>query len=217
MKATEMLNKIKEVLGIELSAEKVELAKEKLDNGTVIEADKFEQGSEVFIVNEGEKIPLPVGDYLLENGDGLSVKEEGIIAEIGKAEESDEKEDEKPAEEDELNYVTKEELAKAIEEIKAYIVEQKSEDLNEEVKEEQQEELKEEVKEDQKEEVKEELSEDKKELSVVEEEKVEDVELKAEVVEPITHNPEAKNEVNVNLNNRPLTRLEKLREMIYNN
>jgi hypothetical protein len=31
----------------------------KLDNGTVLEADSFEAGNEVFIVNEEERIAFP--------------------------------------------------------------------------------------------------------------------------------------------------------------
>jgi len=67
MKATDMLNKVKELIGVELS-EEVKLAQATLENGTVIESEDFAAGSEVFIVTEDEKVALPVGEYTLEDG-----------------------------------------------------------------------------------------------------------------------------------------------------
>jgi hypothetical protein len=52
MKAIDMLNQIKETLGIELSDQKVELATMTLENGTQIEAESFESGQQVFIVRD---------------------------------------------------------------------------------------------------------------------------------------------------------------------
>ena len=50
MKAQEILNKIKEVVGIELSEEvSVKLEEMTLENGTVLVAEKFESGEAVFI------------------------------------------------------------------------------------------------------------------------------------------------------------------------
>jgi hypothetical protein len=77
----------------------VELAAMKLeDKVTVIEAEVFEAGQPVFVVSAeegGEKITekLPVNEegYVLEDGQILVVKEEGVIFSIG----------EKPAEEEE--------------------------------------------------------------------------------------------------------------------
>ena len=69
----------------------VKLAQMALENGTIIEAEVFEAGASVFIVNEEDRIALPVGEYKLEDGMILIVAEEGIIAEI--------KEVEAPAEE----------------------------------------------------------------------------------------------------------------------
>jgi hypothetical protein len=58
------------------------------DNITIIEAESFESGMEVVVVTEDEqKIPLPVGDYNLEDGRVLVVAEEGIIAEVKEKEE----------------------------------------------------------------------------------------------------------------------------------
>ena len=172
MKATEMLNKIKTFLGEEATdivndveaQEKVELATAKLDNGTVLEAEAFEAGNEIFIVTEDEKVALPVGDYTLEDGKMLVVSEEGIIAEI-----KDLDEEEAPAEEEveaeDLGYVTKEELAEAVSEIKAMIEDMKKEEMSEETEVELSEELPKEVKE----------------------------ELSEPAAEPIAHNPEQKN------------------------
>jgi len=163
MKATDMLNKVKELVGVEASKE-VKLAQATLENGAVIESEDFAVGSEVFIVTDDEKVALPVGDYTLEDGEQLKVEEEGIIAAIGKPEEPTEEPTEEEAseelEEEEMAYATKEELAEVksmIEEIKAMI--EKKDEMSEVEK------------------------DDKEELSQEVEEKVE--------LEKVTHNPEA--------------------------
>ena len=51
----------------------------------------------------------------------------------------------------------------------------------------------------------------------VEAEKDEDLELTAQAVEPIAHNPEAKSEANNNIGHNVSSNLSALREMIYNN
>ena len=72
-----VINQIKQLLGMEVKLEQMMLA----DGVTILEADAFEAGMEVFIVTEDEqKIPLPVGEYEMENGFMLVVEEEGIIA-----------------------------------------------------------------------------------------------------------------------------------------
>ena len=91
MKSNEMLNQIKTLLNIEVKLEEM-----KLENGTVITSDSFEDGKEVFIITDDEskeKVALPVGEYILEDGRLLVVSEEGIIAEIKEVS------DEVPAEE----------------------------------------------------------------------------------------------------------------------
>ena len=95
MKATEILEKITDVL--QLSATEVSLESMKLENGTVIEAEAFEAGKEVFIVTEDERVALPVGEYELEEGGVLVVSEEGVIGEMKAKEEQPE--EEQPAEE----------------------------------------------------------------------------------------------------------------------
>jgi hypothetical protein len=78
-----ILSRISALLGME----KVELASMKLMDGvTVLEADAFEPGMEVFIVTQDEqRIALPVGEYELEDGKYLVITQEGIIAEIKEA------------------------------------------------------------------------------------------------------------------------------------
>ena len=128
MKATETLNKIANLLNVDLSAqEEVKLEQMKLENGTVIEAEAFEAGESVFIVTEDERVALPIGDYELENGMTLIVAEEGVIAEIreGGEEEPVAEEEVEAAEEEqeEMAYATKEELGAAIDELKGMIEE----------------------------------------------------------------------------------------------
>ena len=136
MKSNNVIEKIKDVLNLN---EEVKLEQAKLDNGTVIEADSFESGVEVFIVTEDEKVALPVGEYALEDGKILVVAEEGLIAEIKDAEEEVEETEVEEveveaAEEEEMGYATKEELAEVkdmIEEIKAML--EPKEDLSEDL------------------------------------------------------------------------------------
>ena len=78
-----VLTQIKQLLGMEVKLEQMKLA----DGMTVIEADSFEPEMAVVIVTEDDqKIPLPVGEYELEDGRILVVAVEGIIAEIKEAE-----------------------------------------------------------------------------------------------------------------------------------
>ena len=171
MEAKTMLNSIKQVLGIE-----VKLEQQTLENGTIIEAEIFEVGQEVFIITDDEKVAVPAGEYQLEDGRILVVNESGEIAEIGAKEE--EEVEAKDEEKQEMGYATKEELAEVkemIEEIKAML----------------------EPKEEMSEEPKEELSKEVEQVEVVAEEVVEEVveqvkeELSQPAVEPLTHNPEA--------------------------
>jgi formate dehydrogenase assembly factor FdhD len=52
------------------------------DGVTVLEAETFEAEQSIFIVNGEERVPVPVGEYELEDGMILSVAVEGIISEI---------------------------------------------------------------------------------------------------------------------------------------
>lgn len=173
MKANEILDKIKNIVGVELSEDKIELAEVTLKNGTILVAEEFAQGNSVFIKSEDGEIALPVGEYELEDGKVLFVTEEGVIDNIGeKAEESEELSEEEVTEETELQeeekedmkYVTKEEFALAMDELKSMIEKLGYKDKEEEK-----------MSEEPKEEIKQELS--------------------AETAEPIKHNPEAETDV----------------------
>jgi len=75
-----VITEIKKLLGMEIKLEQMTL-----DNGTVIEAEIFEAGQAVFIVNGEDRVALPVGEYILDNGMILVVAVEGEIAEIKEA------------------------------------------------------------------------------------------------------------------------------------
>ena len=170
-----MLNQIKTLLNIEVKLEEM-----KLENGTVVSAESFKKGSEIFIVTDDEKVAMPVGEYILEDGKLLVVEEEGMIAdmrevsdEVPAKEEKDGKEITEDLEEekeekmmDEENYVTKDtfkEMEDKIQNLEDAIADLKDDKVEaEEVVEEKEVEMTEEVKE--------ELSE----------------------VKPIKHNPETK-------------------------
>ncbi|CAB4136638.1 hypothetical protein UFOVP309_47 [uncultured Caudovirales phage] len=162
-----VVNQIKELLGME-----VKLAQMKLQDGvTVIEAEAFEPEMAVFIVNEEERVPMPVGEYILEDGNVLKVEVEGIIASIEMPVEEApevevEVETEAPAEQEMtaetatpkrvVESVTKEMFFAEIEKLRTEIAELKSV-------------------------------------------KSETVELSSDNVEVLTHNPEATTEVKMNL------------------
>ena len=201
MKANEILNKIKNIVGekVELSEEKIEMAEITLENGTVLVAEKFEAGESVFIKTEDEQIALPVGEYELEDKTILVVTEEGLIDSIKEAAEEAVEEEElseesneeietelEEEEKEEMEYVTKEEFTKAVDEIKAMIEKMGNKD---------------------KEEMKEEVIEKKEELSAV-------------APEPVKHNPEAEvdNKVNFHIGgNRTQTTKERVFDKIFNN
>ena len=195
MKSTEILNKIKTFLGEEkieqveetqveetqLEESKVELAQAKLENGTILEAEAFEAGNEIFIVTEDERVAVPVGEYQMEDGQILVVEEEGIIGEIKSAEAEEEVEAE---EEEEMAYVSKEEFESAVEEIKGMINE---------------------------------LKKDKEEMAQVEEQVKQELS-ETPAVEPIAHNPEAKQEFKVRFGqNRKETALDRVMKKLTNN
>ena len=204
MKANEILNKIKNIVGekVELSENKIEMAEVTLENGTVLVAESFEAGNSIFIKTEDEQIALPVGEYELEDGKILAVVEEGLIDSIKEAakeeeaveeeelsEESEEVKETELEEEEKMNYVTKEEFASAVEEIKAMIDEKLGN------------------KEEMKEEAQEEVKEEKEELSAV-------------APEPVKHNPEAEvdNKVNFHIaSNRTQTTKDRVFDKIFNN
>tara|TARA_R100000773_G_scaffold36181_1_gene31184 strand:- start:55 stop:648 length:594 start_codon:yes stop_codon:yes gene_type:complete len=126
MRSRELIYQIKNLLGME---ENIQLAQLKLENGTVLEADSFEQNMEVFILSDDERISLPVGEYQLEDGRTLSVEDEGVISQIGMEEEKEEKEEEKEEKDmedkdkEKMEYVTKEEFKKEMDDLRKYMEE----------------------------------------------------------------------------------------------
>lgn len=96
--ANTLLNKVRELLGMEVKLEQMKLG----DGVTVIEAETFEPEMEVFVVTEDEqKIPVPVGEYEMEDGRILVVVEEGIISEVKEKEAEEEVEEVETPEEEE--------------------------------------------------------------------------------------------------------------------
>jgi hypothetical protein len=82
MNEKSILNKVRTLLGLEVKLETMMLT----DGVSTLEADVFEAGQPVFILTEDEqRIPLPIGEYELEDMRILVVIEEGVIAEIREA------------------------------------------------------------------------------------------------------------------------------------
>ncbi len=193
MKSTEMINQIKTLLNIE-----VKLEEQKLENGTRVEAESFEKGKEIFILTDDEKVAMPVGEYLLEDGRLIVVKEEGMIDDVREVsdevpQKEEESKDDPKDETEDLKYKDEEmrddgeeaavddwqgmekrikNLEDAIADLKAKVGEENVE-ASEDVKEELNKEVKEEVKEELNEQLKEELSKP--------------------AAAPIKHNPESGN------------------------
>lgn len=188
-----MINQIKTLLNIE-----VKLEEQKLENGTRVEAESFEKGKEIFILTDDEKVAMPVGEYLLEDGRLIVVKEEGMIDDVREVsdevpQKEEESKDDPKDETEDLKYKDEEmrddgeeaavddwqgmekrikNLEDAIADLKAKVGEENVE-ASEDVKEELNEEVKEEVKEELNEQLKEELSKP--------------------AAAPIKHNPESGN------------------------
>jgi len=167
MEKTKMLNQIRTLLNIEVKLEEM-----KLENGTVVSAETFEKGSEIFIVTDDEKVAMPVGEYILEDGRLVVVSEEGMIADVREV--SDEvpaKEETEDLEEETVETEVPAEVATEVEAIIEAVVEVIAPVI---------------------EEVKEEIEMLKKKFSdmdVKEEEKKEEL---SAARKPIKHNPEAK-------------------------
>ena len=169
-----MLNEIKTLLNIE-----VKLMEMKLENGTIVSAEAFEKGNEIFIVTDDEKVAMPVGEYILEDGKLLVVEEEGMIADMREVSDEapakeeiteDLEEEEKKEMEEEADVADWKGMEKRIQNLEDAIADLKKDKVEAEDEKEEEVEMTEEVKEEIVEEVKEELS----------------------AVKPIKHNPEAK-------------------------
>jgi hypothetical protein len=82
MNEKSILNKVRTLLGLEVKLETMLLS----DGVSMLEADAFEAGQPVFILTEDEqRIPVPVGEYELEDMRILVVIEEGVIADVREA------------------------------------------------------------------------------------------------------------------------------------
>jgi hypothetical protein len=165
-----VITEIKKLLGMEIKLEQMTL-----DNGTVIEAEIFDAGQPVFIVNNEDRVALPIGEYTLDNGMILVVEVEGEIKEIREMAEEAPVE-EAPAVEEEVEAAQTTAPKKVIEStVKESHFSQEEVDA-----------------------LKAEIETLKTELAkqVVVEEVEEKVELSTQ---PLTHNPEARSEVKLNL------------------
>ena len=93
MNTNQILNKVRTLLGMEVKLEQMKLA----DGVTVIEAESFDPEMEVFVVTEDEqKIPLPMGEYEMQDGRILVVEVEGRIKEVKEKMEEEVKVEEAP-------------------------------------------------------------------------------------------------------------------------
>lgn len=82
MNEKSILNKVRTLLGLEVKLETMRLS----DGVSMLEAEMFEAGQPVFILTEDEqRIPVPVGEYELDDMRILVVIEEGVIAEVREA------------------------------------------------------------------------------------------------------------------------------------
>ena len=202
--ASEILSAITDAIGV--STTDIKLAEMKLANGTLLEAEEFAKGNEIFIKTEDEKVPLPEGLYELEDGKTLVIVDEGVIDDIREESQTEIEqemvneslqEEEKEEKKEEMNYATKEELAEVrdmVEEIKAAIdgMNPKEEEEN--------------MQEDLAKQKDEEIAELKEQLS-------------KPAVEPKKHNPEASNKQKGTFLygiNRPMTTRDRVFERIAN-
>jgi hypothetical protein len=185
-----VINEIKTLLGMD-----VKLAQMKLMDGiTVLEADAFEMDNNVFLVNGEDRIPVPVGEYELEDGMVLVVAVEGVIAEIKEAAVVEEEE---VAPEAEVEVVVE---AQAETATPKRIVESVSKEM-----------FFAEI-----EKLRTEIAELKSVKEVVKEELSSDVIF--EGVEPLTHSPESKNQVKLNKfsPNRQMTTQDRVMAKLFN-
>ena len=139
---------------VNLTVNRTDLTEAALENGTVIytDADAFAEGVEVYIINdEGERIPLPPGDYTLADGSVLSIGEGGVVLALTPAAEEapaeapaevpaetpeeleEDKKEEEDKEEMENTAITREEVAVMIAEAIAALSDPKAEEVAEEV------------------------------------------------------------------------------------
>ena len=91
MNTKEKLNSaVKEIIGAYKQLfTKIEFADAKLKDGTIVSAEAFEPGQDLFIIDEaGSRIPAPDGEHTLEDGSKVIVKD-GKIESLTKLETED--------------------------------------------------------------------------------------------------------------------------------
>ena len=168
------LNTLKTFLGMEVKLEQMML----VDGVTTIEFDILEAGQSIMIVNEEDRVPLPIGEYELQDGQILKVLEDGVIGEIG-AKQEEVEQPEQPEVEEEVEMEVEKPTAKKVVEStvkETHFSKEEKESLEKEV---------------------EELKAKITELSKVEEVEEVKVELSEEEVKPISFNPENKQQVEI--------------------
>ena len=128
-----LLDKIASKVGLMLTGEEskkeVKLEKAVLKDGTPVEIE----GKAIFVLTEdGERLPAPVANHELENGDVVVVEEEGVVKEIIKADSEVEEEDLK---EDKMEFASKEDmqnLKKEMDELRGMIEGKDKEEMSKE-------------------------------------------------------------------------------------
>ena len=187
------LNTLKTFLGMEVKLEQMML----VDGVTTIEFDILEAGQSIMIVNEEDRVPLPIGEYELQDGQILKVLEDGIIGEIG-AKQEEVEQPEQPEVEEEVEMEIEKPTAKKVVEStvkETHFSKEEKENLEKEI---------------------EELKAKITELSKVEE-KVEEVkvELSEEEVKPISFNPENKQQVEIVKLGKGKSNISNILEQVY--
>lgn len=176
-----------------LKAVEVKLAQMMLEDGvTVIEAEAFEPEYSVGIVQEEGIIPLPVGEYTLEDGRILVVEVEGIIAAVNEAVAEEALPEQEQAPEMEMSEPESPQAKKIVESIvkESFFSEMEA--------------------------MRNEITELKAQLAQKEESKEVELANQEPAVEPIKHNPEpVKSEVNFKIApNRQKNTMDRVLEMI---
>ena len=187
----EALNVLKTFLGMEVKLEQMKLK----DGVTILEFDVLEKDSQIFIVNEDERVLLPVGEHEFEDGKYIKIEQEGVISEVLETKPAEEVVEVK--EEEEEVEMEKETPAKKVVEStvkETHFSKEEKEKLEKEI---------------------EELKAKITELSKVEEVEEKEVEL-AEDVKPITFNPENKEQIEVVKLGKGKTNISSILEKVYN-
>jgi hypothetical protein len=161
-----------------------------IDGTTVIEADSFQLDESVFIVNGDERVPLPVGDYELEDSNILKVEVEGIIAAIEPPAE------EEPAKEEPIETPAEQEMEAATSNPKKIVESVSKEIFFAEI-----------------EKLRKEIDDLKLAKEVIKEKLGSDI-----IVEPLTHSPEYKSEIKLNKisPNRQMTTQDRVMAQLFN-